>query len=27
MIIYATYALFIAIIGTIAGAGIYTKLK
>ena len=27
MIIYATYALFVAIIGTIAGAGIYTKLK
>ena len=27
MIIYATYALFVAIIATIAGAGIYTKLK
>ena len=27
MIIYATYALFIAIIGTIDGTGIYTKLK
>ncbi|MCE5332522.1 MAG: hypothetical protein LLF95_10365 [Bacteroidales bacterium] len=27
MIIYAIYALFIGIIGTIAGAGIYTKMK
>ena len=27
MIIYAIYALFIGIIGTIAGAGIYTRIK
>lgn len=27
MIIYAIYALFIGLIGTIVGAGIYTKLK
>ncbi len=27
MIIYTIYALFIGIIGTIAGAGIYTKIK